>query len=71
MAMQINRTGVFLIAFFGLFGLAMIVAPIHGEAALILESIGAIWVLVPLGLVLYARRQGARPPIRTGSSRTG
>ena len=34
MTMQMNRTGVFLLAFFGLFGLAMIVAPISGEAGL-------------------------------------
>ena len=57
MAMQMNRTGVFLLAFFGLFGLAMIVAPIHGEAGWILKSIGAIWILVTLGLLVFARRQ--------------
>ena len=34
MAMQMNRTGVFLIAFFGLFGLAMIVAPISRRSGL-------------------------------------
>ncbi len=71
MTMQMNRTGVFLLAFFGLFGLAMIVAPIPGEAGWILKSIGAIWILVTLGLLVFARRQKRRPPIRTGSSRTG
>ena len=57
MAMQMNRTGVFLLAFFGLFGLAMIVAPIPGEAGWILKSIGVIWLLVTLGLLVFARRQ--------------
>jgi hypothetical protein len=55
--MQLNRTGIGLMAFFGLFGLGMIVAPIPGEAGWILKSIGAIWLLVTLGLVWYARRQ--------------
>ena len=55
--MQMNRTGVFLIAFFGLIGLAMIVAPIPGEAGWILKSIGLIWLLVTVGLLVFARRQ--------------
>ena len=57
MTMQMNRTGVFLLAFFGLFGLAMIVAPISGEAGWILKSIGAIWLLVTIGLYVFSRRQ--------------
>jgi hypothetical protein len=54
---QLNRTGIGLFLFFGFFGLAMIVVPIPGEAGWILKSIGAIWLLVVLGLVLFARRQ--------------
>jgi hypothetical protein len=57
MTMQINRTGIFLLLFFGLFGLAMVVAPIPGEAGWILKSIGVIWLAVTIGLILYARRQ--------------
>jgi hypothetical protein len=61
MAMQINRVGVGLIAFFGLVGLGMAVVPIAigtaGQVAAILASIGAIWVLVAGGLVWFARRQ--------------
>jgi hypothetical protein len=61
MAMQINRTGVGLIAFFGLAGLAFVLVPIligaPGEVAGILASIGAIWVLVAAGLAYFARRQ--------------
>jgi hypothetical protein len=55
--MQINRTGIFLLLFFGLFGLAMVVAPIPGEAGWILKSIGLIWLAVTLGLLVFARRQ--------------
>lgn len=55
--MQLNRTGIGLFLFFGIFGLAMIAAPIPGEAGWIFKSIGAIWLLVVLGLVLYARHQ--------------
>ena len=57
--MQINRTGVFLIALFGLLGLAMCVGPFllgaNAEMALILGSTGAIFVLVAAGLGWYAR----------------
>lgn len=55
--MQINRTGIVLIGFFGLIGLAMLVAPIPGEAGWILKSIGIIWFAVAGGLVLFGRRQ--------------
>lgn len=59
--MQLNRTGIGLIAFFGLAGAAFAVVPIllgvPGEVAGILASIGVIWVLVAAGLYWYARRQ--------------
>ena len=55
--MQINRTGYFLIGLFGLIGLAMLVAPIPGEAGWILKSIGIIWFLVAGGLYFFARGQ--------------
>jgi hypothetical protein len=57
--MQINRTGYFLIALFGLLGLAMCVGPpLFGanlETSLIVASTGFIFVLVAVGLGLYAR----------------
>ena len=57
--MQINRTGYFLIALFGVLGLAMCIGPaLLGadlETSLIVASTGAIFVLVALGLGLYAR----------------
>ncbi|HEX5928486.1 MAG TPA: hypothetical protein VFY48_03755 [Solirubrobacterales bacterium] len=57
--MQINRTGFFLIALFGVLGLAMCVGPaLLGaplETSLIIGSTGAIFVLVAAGLGLYAR----------------
>jgi hypothetical protein len=59
--MQLNRTGIGLIAFFGLAGAAFAIVPIlagvPGEVAGILASIGVIWVLVAGGLLWYARRQ--------------
>lgn len=55
--MQLNRTGIGLIAFFGLIGLAMVAAPIPGEAGWILKSIGVIWFLVAGGLYFFARGQ--------------
>ncbi len=55
--MQLNRTGIGLIAFFGLIGLAMLVVPIPGEAGWILKSIGIVWFLVAGGLYLFARAQ--------------
>ena len=59
--MQLNRVGIGLIAFFGLAGAAFAVVPfligVPFEVAGILASLGAIWVLVALGLLWYARRQ--------------
>ncbi len=57
--MQINRTGYFLIALFGLLGLALCVGPaLFGadlETSLIIASTGGIFVLVAVGLGLYSR----------------
>jgi hypothetical protein len=62
--MQINRTGIWLIGFFALLGLAMCVGPVlagaDAEAALILASTGAIFVLVAAGLAWYARHARAK-----------
>jgi hypothetical protein len=65
--MQINRVGYFLIALFGLLGLAMCIGPAllgaNLETSLIVASTGAIFVLVAIGLGLYARhsqRKAAR-----------
>ena len=59
--MQLNKTGIGLIAFFGLAGAAFAVVPIligvPWEVAGILASLGVIWVLVAAGLLWYARRQ--------------
>lgn len=61
--MQINRTGIWLIAFFGLLGLAMCVGPpllgADAETSLI-ASTGAIFVLVAAGLGWYARHASAK-----------
>lgn len=62
--MQINRTGIWLIGFFALLGLAMCVGPVlagvEAEASLILASTGAIFVLVAAGLGWYARHARAK-----------
>jgi len=62
--MQINRTGIWLIGFFGLLGLAMCIGPAlfgaEAEASLILASTGAIFVLVAAGLAWYARHARAK-----------
>jgi hypothetical protein len=62
--MQINRTGIWLIGFFGLLGLAMCVGPAlagaDAETSLIVASTGAIFVLVAAGLGLYARHAKAK-----------
>jgi hypothetical protein len=59
--MQINRTGILLIGFFGIAGLALCIVPLllgaEAEVALIIASTGFIWFLVAMGLVWYARRQ--------------
>lgn len=62
--MQLNRVGISLIAFFGLGGLLVAVAPLFvgmpAEAAFTLVLLGGIWALTALGLVLYARRQNRK-----------
>jgi hypothetical protein len=62
--MQINRTGIWLIGFFGLLGLAMCAGPAllgaDAETALIVASTGAIFVLVAAGLGWYARHSAAK-----------
>ncbi len=62
--MQINRTGVFLIGFFGIAGLALCVVPAllgaNAEAAMIIGSTGFIWFLVAMGLVAYAVRSNKK-----------
>lgn len=62
--MQINRTGYFLIAFFGLLGLAMCIGPpllgADAEASLIVASTGGIFVLTAVGLGWYARHAKAK-----------
>ncbi len=55
--MELNRTGIGLMLFFGILGLAMLAAPLPGQAGWILKSIGIIWLAVTLGLVWYAFRQ--------------
>ena len=59
--MQINRTGIGLILFFGVAGLALCAVPAllgaNLETSLIVASTGAIWFLVAIGLAFYARRQ--------------
>ena len=62
--MQINRTGISLIGFFGIAGLALCVVPIllgaTAEVALIIASTGFIWFLVAMGLVWYALRSNKK-----------
>jgi hypothetical protein len=72
--MSLNRTGIGLIAFFLLAGLALAVVPLlagaGGQVAAILASVGLIWVAVALGLAWFAAARTARPRTRIGSSRT-
>jgi preprotein translocase subunit YajC len=62
--MQVNRVGIGLMLFFGLFGLALAIAPfalgVPAQVAWILAMIGIIWFLVAAGLALFARRQQAK-----------
>lgn len=62
--MQINRTGIFLIGFFGIAGLALCVVPAllgaDAETSLIVASTGFIWFLVAMGLVWYALRSNKK-----------
>jgi hypothetical protein len=64
MAMQLNRLGVVLIAFFALAGLGLAIVPfalgVPGQVAWILALVGVIWFLVAAGLALFARRQQAK-----------
>ncbi len=57
--MQLNRVGIGVIGFFLLAGLALAVVPTlfgaSAQVAGIVGLTGAIWVLVALGLLLYAR----------------
>jgi hypothetical protein len=73
--MQVNRTGVGLIAFFLLAGLAFVVVPVAiagvNEATGILASLGAIWVIVALGLVLFGRSQKRKGEHQDQVFRTG
>src|SRR5215210_1022429 len=55
--MQVNKVGIFLIALFGLLGIAFLVAPIAGQAGGILKLMGAIWLGVAVLLVVYLRRE--------------
>jgi hypothetical protein len=58
---QVNRTGYFLFALFGIGGIVFIVLgiafPVVGATFLL---IGVIWVLVTAGLIVYAVRQRRR-----------
>src|SRR6476659_3986471 len=62
--MQLNKVGIGLIAFFGLGGFVVAIAPLFvgmpAEAALTLVLLGGIWALTAFGLVLYARRQNRK-----------
>jgi hypothetical protein len=57
--MQLNKVGIGLIAFFGLGGLAIAIAPLFvslpAEAVLTMVLLGGIWALTAFGLVFYAR----------------
>lgn len=59
--MQINRLGIWLIAFFGLAGFGFVLVPVligaPAQIVAILGLLGVIWVIVAGGLVLYARGQ--------------
>jgi hypothetical protein len=60
--MQINRTGYFLLALFGIGGLVFVVLGVvlGGAVAPTFILLGSIWVLVTLGLIVYAFRQAGR-----------
>jgi hypothetical protein len=72
---QINRVGIGLLLFFGIFGALFVVVPVAVGAdlmvAAILASIGVIWVLVAFGLGLYARRQRGKAAHQDQIFRTG
>jgi preprotein translocase subunit SecG len=58
---QINRVGIGLLTFFGVFGALFVVVPIALGAdpmiVAILALLGVIWMLTAFGLGLYARHQ--------------
>ncbi len=62
--MQVNRTGIALILFFGVVGAFVAVVPAAlgapAQLAMILGLLGGIWFLVAVGLALYARHQQRR-----------
>jgi len=72
---QINRVGIGLLLFFGIFGALFVVVPLALGVDLmvtaILASIGIIWVIVAFGLALYARRQRAKAAHQDEIFRTG
>jgi hypothetical protein len=72
---QINRVGIGLLLFFGVFGALFVIVPVAFGADLmvtaILASIGIIWVLVAGGLTIYARRQRAKAAHQDQIFRTG
>ncbi|HET7444304.1 MAG TPA: hypothetical protein VFJ57_06570 [Solirubrobacterales bacterium] len=59
--MQLNKTGIALFLFFGLGGLAFVIAgvviPMPAEGRFTFILLGGIWVLVIVGLILFARRE--------------
>jgi hypothetical protein len=58
---KFNRTGYFLIAFFGGVGVILfVIGLVVPETAFVLLPLGGIWVLGTLGLIVYARRQSKK-----------
>ena len=54
--MQLNRTGILLIAFFGLMGIGFLILNFTVFSTSAFFLIGVIWVAVSLGLLVYAWR---------------
>ena len=74
--MQVNRLGMTLIAFCGLGGLAIAVAPllipgIPAPAVLTMVLLGGIWALTGCGLLLYARHSQRKAAHQDLIFRTG
>ena len=55
--MQVNKVGIFLMALFGLLGLAFLLVPVGGQAGGILKLMGVIWLGTAGFLVFFMRRQ--------------